>query len=139
MSFKLNGLDNSEIDAKTLNAIAYCLSILSDGNLKTIKSVWARKYAMEVSICAELNLISLKSEYHPMSRDSKLKVVKENDKLDFSMGAWNITPKGKLILEEIKEKYLKSLKFNITLVKKVHNKEIDPDAKDEDYYNPWGW
>ena len=44
MSFKLNELRNAEIDYKTLNAIAYCLTILSNGNLKTIKSVWARKY-----------------------------------------------------------------------------------------------
>ena len=88
---------------------------------------------MEVGICAELNLISLKSDYHEMRRDSRLKIIKESEKLDFSMGAWNITPKVKLVLQEIKDKYPKSISFKIELLEKESNRG----SSNENYYHPW--
>jgi len=134
MTFRLIELKKSvEIDLETLEAIAFCLQKLSCNPGKTIKSSWARKYALEVGICAELNLISLRTDYHEMSRDSKVKIVKEFQRLDFSMAAWHVTRKGHAVLTEIKEKYLKPIRFRIELFEK------DPFGDDEKYYLPAGW
>jgi hypothetical protein len=85
MAFRLKNLQNSEIDLQTLEAIAFCLTVLFHNPCKTIKSSWARKYALEVGICAELNLISLKSNLHQMRRDSRIKIVAEIERLDLDM------------------------------------------------------
>ena len=130
MSVILEELGKCEIDEKTMHSIAFAVTKLA--NLPaTTKSAWARAYADEVGICSELGLISLRSDFHEMHRDSKVKIVSEFEKIDFSMGSWNVTPKGLRVLNEIKTRFGKTLNWLEEFERDIQNPK--------DHYLPSNW
>ena len=135
---RLKSLPKYVMNLNTIEQIVFVLSSFRDDGGKTIKSPWVRKFAGEVGICAELGLITTRTEHHPFTNIDINKITLitndncEGEYIDYSMGMWNITPLGYNVLNEVIEKFeeipFKSLTLcsNDTAHHKIDTEEYTP-------------